>query len=190
MYLFLVDRTGLILSSGRDLSYFSRNVHSLVVDEEKLLNSSEDRILQIYNRNAEIKVQTLGTADEARERLASLLKHFKLEEPTMAKRNQNAETQTETQTEGGEAAVAKTSSPRTPKSAVIRLKTDKNPKREGSAAHKRFALYADGQTVDDFLKAGGTMGDINFDVAKGFIALEGVDAPAEAAPAETPAAAE
>ena len=65
---------------------------------------------------------------------------------------------------------------------MIRLKTDKNPKREGSAAHKRFALYVDGQTVDDFLKAGGTMGDINFDQSKGFIELEGGAEPA--APAE------
>lgn len=38
-----------------------------------------------------------------------------------------------------------------------------NPKREGSAAHARFALYKEGMTVGEFLKAGGTRADLAWD---------------------------
>lgn len=55
----------------------------------------------------------------------------------------------------------------------ISLLSDKNPKREGSKAHGRFALYKDGQTVAEFVKAGGTFGDLAWDSSRGFIAIEG-----------------
>ncbi len=40
---------------------------------------------------------------------------------------------------------------------------DNNPKRAGSAAATRFAVYKDGMTIDAALKAGVTSGDIGFD---------------------------
>jgi hypothetical protein len=58
-------------------------------------------------------------------------------------------------------------------SAVISLGTDKdgkkygpdnNPKRAGSAAATRFALYKDGMTVEAALKAGLRSDDIAFDL--------------------------
>lgn len=107
----------------------------------------------------------------------------------MAKRNPNqstenaetiqAEAGTETtQTQAADAGGEKASRSRTAKNTIVHLKSDKNPKRDGSSAHKRFALYRDGMTVGEFLEAGGTMGDINFDSAKGFITLEAVAEPA------------
>lgn len=59
-----------------------------------------------------------------------------------------------------------------PKEHTICLKVDKNPKREGSAAHGRFALYVDGMTVGEALEAGVTSGDLQYDTAKGFITID------------------
>lgn len=55
----------------------------------------------------------------------------------------------------------------------IIVHTKENPKRESSAAHGRYALYLrkDVKTVNDFIAAGGTFGDIRYDEAKGFIEL-------------------
>lgn len=71
---------------------------------------------------------------------------------------------------------AKPAAPRTiaghPLSAVVTLGADKdgkkygpdnNPKRAGSAAATRFALYKDGMTIEAALKAGVSSGDISFD---------------------------
>lgn len=46
-----------------------------------------------------------------------------------------------------------------------------NPKREGSEAHKRFALYQNGMTVKAFLDAGGTMADVTWDLGHRLISL-------------------
>jgi hypothetical protein len=69
----------------------------------------------------------------------------------------------------------------------IKLVAATNPKREGSDAAARFALYKDGMTVAEFLEACAALGqqlngkpmprfrfraDIKWDEAKGFITLE------------------
>lgn len=59
------------------------------------------------------------------------------------------------------------------KDAKISLLIDKNPKREGSKSHVRFAAYKDGMSVGDFVKAGGTFGDLAWDSARGYIRIEG-----------------
>lgn len=55
---------------------------------------------------------------------------------------------------------------------VIRVKTEGNPKRVGSAAHTAFALYKDGMTVEKFIEKGGRAVDIKHDVEHNFIVLE------------------
>lgn len=70
---------------------------------------------------------------------------------------------------------------------TIELKTMTNPKRKGSKSFQRFELYTPNMTVADFLKAGGTRGDVNWDTAHGHIVLHpvaGTTAPAEETPAE------
>jgi hypothetical protein len=47
-----------------------------------------------------------------------------------------------------------------------------NPKKVGSNAHTKYALYAEGMSVADFIKAGGTMGDVKWDSERGFIQLK------------------
>ena len=59
-----------------------------------------------------------------------------------------------------------------PEDRVIRLRVADNPKRAGSPSHRRFALYRDGMTVGEFLKAGGQRSDIAWDVDKGWISVE------------------
>jgi hypothetical protein len=74
-----------------------------------------------------------------------------------------------------EAKAARTPSDRGakyPATAVITLLAEKNPKREGSASHARFAAYVTGQTVAEALAAGLTTGDFHHDVDHGFISIQ------------------
>jgi hypothetical protein len=59
-----------------------------------------------------------------------------------------------------------------PDSAVITVKSASNPKRVGSKAHATFALYKNGGTVGEFLKAGGFYAAISWDVGHGFIEVK------------------
>lgn len=58
-----------------------------------------------------------------------------------------------------------------PITETILVLAKENPKKAGSAAHRKFALYTDEMTVGEFLKAGGTRIDIKWDLDHGFIAL-------------------
>lgn len=53
----------------------------------------------------------------------------------------------------------------------IKVLAEKNPKREGSASAKRFALYKNGMTVGAFIEKGGTLGDVHYDVAHKHISV-------------------
>ena len=64
-----------------------------------------------------------------------------------------------------------------PITAAITLLAAENPKREGSAARTKFALYATGMTCEEFLDAGGTTPDLAYDTAHGFITVEGYTPP-------------
>ena len=55
--------------------------------------------------------------------------------------------------------------------AVILKIVDGNPKREGSAAHARFELYVSGMTVGEFIRAGGLIGDIYWDISRAYIVV-------------------
>lgn len=58
------------------------------------------------------------------------------------------------------------------KDAIITVLAEKNPKRNGTLAFDRFALYQTGMTVGEYVTAGGRTGDVNYDEAQGFIVLE------------------
>ena len=53
----------------------------------------------------------------------------------------------------------------------IKVLAKSNPKREGTAAHKVFAIYAKSKTVGDFLKHGGSRLALRYDLKQGFIKL-------------------
>jgi hypothetical protein len=53
--------------------------------------------------------------------------------------------------------------------ATIKLLVKDNPKKAGSKARTRFALYTNGQKVSAFLAAGGTRADIAWDIKHGYI---------------------
>ena len=59
--------------------------------------------------------------------------------------------------------------------ARIQICVPKNPKREGSACYKRFAIYKNGMRIRDFLQAGGKTIDLDWDRERGFIATEDKD---------------
>jgi hypothetical protein len=81
--------------------------------------------------------------------------------------------------ETAEAAAPKEAAPRGPKDvaldAEITLVATENPKRVGSKAHERFALYQSGMTVKGALDAGITTPDLIYDSAHGFITIAGYD---------------
>ena len=56
-----------------------------------------------------------------------------------------------------------------------------NPKKITSASHARYELYKVGQTIDEFLKAGGTTADVNWDIDRGFVVVEAPGATTEEA---------
>lgn len=55
---------------------------------------------------------------------------------------------------------------------VITVMAAGNPKKVGSAARERFALYKTGMTVGQFLAAGGSRADIRWDSSHGFIKID------------------
>jgi hypothetical protein len=46
-----------------------------------------------------------------------------------------------------------------------------NPKKPGSSSWSRFEQYTVGETIDQFLARGGTLGDVKWDLERGFIQL-------------------
>lgn len=57
------------------------------------------------------------------------------------------------------------------KKAVIKLLVIDNPKRKGTLAYDRYALYKDGMTIAEYVEAGGRSGDIKHDVKFEYIQL-------------------
>jgi hypothetical protein len=53
--------------------------------------------------------------------------------------------------------------------STIKVLAEKNPKRATSAAYKRFDLYQNDMTVEAFIKAGGTYGDLSWDSERKYI---------------------
>jgi hypothetical protein len=53
----------------------------------------------------------------------------------------------------------------------ISVLVEKNPKRENTKAHEMFALYAKSKTVGDFIKHGGSRGDLSWDANRKFIKI-------------------
>ena len=96
------------------------------------------------------------------------------------------------QTEGTAATEAAPKAPRPrvsknfPVYATIKVLSEKNPKRPTSKAYSRFEFYKTGMTVGEFIKAGGTYGDLAWDLNRKYIEVEGVvaDAPAEPTPVQ------
>ena len=64
---------------------------------------------------------------------------------------------------------------------IITKLVDKNPKREGSAAFDRFALYRNGMKVKTFLEKGGSGADLTYDSAHEYISVTAKEAMADAA---------
>jgi len=77
---------------------------------------------------------------------------------------------------GGTKAAKKPAGERTPSTKIptgkIHLLVAKNPRREGTRAHKQFALYKNGMSTAEFLAAGGTGGDLRWDLKRKHIEIK------------------
>jgi hypothetical protein len=61
---------------------------------------------------------------------------------------------------------------RYPKSSIITVLAEENPKNKGTLAFQRFALYQSGMTIAEYVAAGGRTGDIKNDVMSQYISVE------------------
>lgn len=59
-----------------------------------------------------------------------------------------------------------------PRETTISVVADHNPKRPGTTAHARFALYATCATVGEYLDAGGRRAELAWDISRGYISVE------------------
>lgn len=66
--------------------------------------------------------------------------------------------------------------------AKITLLVKANPRREGTKAHKRFALYKTGMTVGDYLKKGGSRGSLRKDLKLKRVKVTAIASAAKATP--------
>lgn len=136
-----------------------------VVDgPQDLAELSNTALVKLYNRFAEQPIQKFQNADVARQRTFTVLERSTSEEGAVPYRTYEPELPT-----GGGVTLATRRT--VDQNAKIRLKTDGNPKREGTQAYQRFGLYQDGMTVKDFVDAGGTLVDVRWDLEHGFIEL-------------------
>ncbi len=71
----------------------------------------------------------------------------------------------------GEKKTKQRGSPNFPADGVISLRVESNPKRKGSKSFDRFALYKNGMTVEQAVKAGVLYADIKWDTEHGFVAI-------------------
>lgn len=55
---------------------------------------------------------------------------------------------------------------------IIRVLATENPKRAGTKSHERWKLYRDGITIAEYLRNGGTRGDLQWDQERGFIKVD------------------
>ena len=55
--------------------------------------------------------------------------------------------------------------------ATITVLSPSNPKRVGSASYERFMLYTKNKTVEKYLNAGGTTGDLHYDAKHEYIKI-------------------
>lgn len=111
----------------------------------------------------EIAEKTETLTDQAEPVAEAVAQPAEKKAPKAASRKPRAETSTE----------KKAPAKRGPK--PVHLDTDfievlvENPKRKGSEAHARFALYRQGMTVAEFIAAGGRRDDLHWDTGRGFV---------------------
>lgn len=66
----------------------------------------------------------------------------------------------------------------------IEWHVSENPRAKGRGTHTRFEKYMGAETVGDYKKAGGTQGDLNWDLRTGYLSIEGVSLGGEITPRE------
>lgn len=67
-----------------------------------------------------------------------------------------------------------------PESALTWFVTT-NPRSKGRATYDRFEAYLGTATVAEYMAAGGTLGDLRWDLRSGYLAIEGVELGGEVA---------
>jgi hypothetical protein len=121
-------------------------------------------LVEVYNMLAERPVKKFESRDVGVKRLLSVLPAVaRAPAPVQPATTEKEIKMSETNGRGRAPAIAG--------DAKIKVLAEKNPKRAGTASFDRFAKYADGQTVDEFIAAGGLRADVNYDADKGYISV-------------------
>lgn len=59
--------------------------------------------------------------------------------------------------------------------AAITWHVDKNPRAQGRGTYDRFQAYLGKATVKEYMEAGGTLGDLRWDIRSGYLSVAGVE---------------
>ncbi len=68
------------------------------------------------------------------------------------------------------------------KESAITWFVTSNPRSKGRATFDRFAAYLGAETVEAYFAAGGTLGDLRWDIRSGYLAVDGVTLGGELTP--------
>jgi len=158
----------------KDEKRFGGPIH-LWTDADRRKRIKEENLQRLVTRH-----QKNIAVDELREKLLkrkeSEMAKLKKEKEAVAEKEVVKKTTKAVKTSKKTMTSKKTKKTRGPRvvDGKISLLETKNPKREGSKAHKRYELYRKHKTVASYLSAGGKRSSLRYDSKHGYIKLSNV----------------
>lgn len=145
---------------------------SYVIEGEQDVTFGGGLLTAVFNGLTNSGIKKFESRTVGIKRLLSVLPQVAQTAITQPKEESEMEGQTETANSGAEPAAARRGrASSVNQNATVHMIAESNPKRAGSAAYTRYALYQEGMTVAAFLAAGGEISDIHNDTKKGFVTL-------------------
>lgn len=135
-----------------------------VIERPEDITLSGTVLVAVYNALTNANLKKFETRQVGVERLLKHLPEFAQKAAPPINEEKSVDTNTETKTTGKRGRKGRFEGEMT-----ITVLADKNPKREGTKAHQRFALYRSGMKVSEFIAAGGGVNDLAWDSEHGFI---------------------
>lgn len=156
-----------------EAAYFADSIHSaLKLDQDHPLGqeiTGHALYIQLVNDNVDHKTACMSLATDPSPMAVTILEKVvgnKIVREELAKVKPTRVAGAKVQGDGTPKPKIVKDDPRT----IHNIK--EGAKRPGSASYDRYMLYKEGMTVSEFIKAGGTAGDVKHDVSKGFITLQ------------------
>lgn len=141
-------------------------VSTAIVAKSELKSASTEELLEFYNRESVHPIKKFESRAVAESRVWKLIQSLPPEEEIKKKTVKKEKVQSSVKTESKEGKRGEY------EKRKIALLIDKNPKREGSRAYKKFGILMkyDGQTVGEYRSEEGKHEDLDFE--KGWTSTE------------------